>query len=116
MTSTRRKIALTICFLALLPACAKVTPPFEGTWNNSKSGTEGIWLFISKTDEEAMLVRIAVGRPDNFGPSRSAKVVDKRLILDGSGIFKELTFLAESTDTIITVNDVMSEIQFYRQR
>ena len=116
MTSSRRSLVLAISLLVLLPACTKASLPFEGTWNNSKSGTEGIWLFISKTDEETMLVRLAVGRRDNFGPTRSARVVDKRLILEGTGIFKELTFLDSSADTIVTVNDTLSEVQFYRQR
>ena len=116
MARSRRRVVLGATLLILLSACTKTSSPFEGIWNNSKSGTEGIWLFIAKMDDERMLVRMAVGRPDNFGPSCTARVMGTKLVLEGPDIVKELVFLDESKDTLITVNDVVSEIQFFRQK
>ena len=112
----RRKIFLATV-AAAVSACTKSEPdlPFEGTWNNSRSGTEGIWLFISKSAMNTYLVREAVGRPDNFGRSATAKVMNGRLVCDHDEYFKELAFLDTSYKTLVTVNSTVREIQFYRQ-
>ena len=89
--------------------------PFEGKWNNSRSGREGLWLYISKSTTNSYLIREAVGRDDNFGRSSTARVVGGRLVYDDDHGFKELIFLDKSFNILITVNSVVREIQFYRQ-
>lgn len=109
-------VATASIVLCALSACSKPVSPFEGTWNNSASGKEGIWIFITKKDDEGhFLLREAVARPDNIAVTSTAAVKDGNLMLDQEILVKEYTFLDATHNTLITVSSEIPEIKFFRQ-
>jgi hypothetical protein len=116
MNPLRRAVASAAIAGLFVAACSPTQPdlPFEGKWNNSNSGKEGIWLFITRSEGNSYLIREAVGKSDNFGSAATAHIANGRLIYDGGTGFKELAFLDANHNTLVTVN-VGYEVTFYRQ-
>ncbi len=118
MRTSRRAALAAIAACAFVAACTKPAPelPFAGTWNNSTSGKEGMWLFITRSDDQGdYLVRVGVGQPGNIGFTGSAKLNGATLDVPSVDVIKGLMFLDETHNTLVTVNNGIPEIKFYRQ-